>query len=395
MRPFNFSLQTILAGTVILTALLMCVEGQSANPDKVYFVREAGFKGAGWYQQQAALWKTETGKNPQIASAWFNYYLAAEYSFWGNSEAQDEKASQLKQILAEMEKNIPDSFEYYLLKNRFDHDDFAALEKAYQKQPSNPYTYYDFILKYELEGNAEKFREFNRKLYESQDMVSGLLNYNYNMLMSTEPNAILFTNGDNDTYPCWVLQQARGIRSDVTVLNAHLLRNPEYLKRKLSERNIRLNPESIPKGDSPAFVADLCKTIAAQHPEIPLYFAVTVYEKTIETLTDHLFLEGLANRYSPQRYDNVAKVMENVEHKFRLDYLRLDWYSEDHPSTVPVVSALNQNYISSMAMLYEYYTGKRQMKRAEYWKNFAFDIAQKGGHEDALKKYFEEKKKVE
>ena len=106
-----------------------------------------------------------------------------------------------------------------------------------------------------------------------------------------------------------------------------------------------------------------------------------------------LFLEGLANRYSPQRYDNVAKVMENVEHKFRLDYLRYDWYSETHPSTVPVVSALNQNYISSMTMLYEYYSEKKQLKQAEYWKDFAFDVAQKGGHEDELKKYFEEKQK--
>lgn len=393
IRSVNISLQNFLAGIIILAALLMGAEGQSANPEKVYFVREAGIKNIDWYRQQASLWEKETEKTPRNAAAWFNYYLATEYSFWGNSAAQTEKQTQLTGILNNMEKNIPGSFEYYLLKNRLDHDDFAALEKAYQIQPDNPHTYYDFILYFELNGNVGKFREFNQKLYESRDIATGLLDYNYNMLMSLDQNAILFTNGDNDTYPCWVLQQAKTVRPDVTILNVHLIRNQDYLARKLSERNIRLSQEALPKADSPDFIAQLCRAIGSQYPEAPLYFAVTVYEETIEPLTANLFLEGLANRYSPQRYDNVARVKENLENKFRLDYLRYDWYSETHPSTATVVSALNQNYISGMTILYEYYSENKQPSPAEYWKNFAFDIARQGGKEQELKKYFEEKRK--
>ena len=85
---------------------------------------------------------------------------------------------------------------------------------------------------------ANNFNDHNRShRYTAYNFASSMLN-------SCQEDAILFVNGDNDTFPLWYCQEVEGIRTDVRVINLQLLNNPDYIE-KLTKKVYNSDPITL------------------------------------------------------------------------------------------------------------------------------------------------------
>ncbi len=161
------------------------------------------------------------------------------------------------------------------------------------------------------EGRAKIVETWEKqfKLNQNDDRSFGfILDFGRNLLNSCGPNAILFTNGDNDTYPLWWVQQREGLRKDVAIVNLSLLNTavftkylkgePHHLPISLTEQEIESLKPAERKGKrvyvSQQVVDDLIETNGWERP---IYYAVTCAR---DYLREPRRLEGLVYRLLPE-----------------------------------------------------------------------------------------------
>ncbi|BDS12005.1 hypothetical protein [Aureispira anguillae] len=336
-----------------LLMLIVCyftvtLQAQSAKPEKVHSIVKI-YKGYEWYSEQHELWKKELAQHPNNPAGWLNYYTATRMAKIGapSSDIRNTWFEKMGQVVEEMKAAIQGTYEYYYIQAYHDMDDEGINHalKAYEMDPNRPDVYDELMTHYELTRNKTKLKEIAKKWLASGDFSPTVLIWNYNMLNSTEKNAILITMGDNDTYPSLVLQYAEGIREDVVVLNKSLALKEDYRNALFKELGIpALNGEINDYKEIVNYVIEHKGT----HP---LYFALGGNPAKLG-MQDKLFNVGLAMLYCEDGANSTSLLIKNFEQNIMLDHLKCSIYKEEFPSEIQRYNVL---YIPSLLMLYKHY----------------------------------------
>ncbi len=305
----NTWLRTLLPIVLLLGILRPAPDGPLAKdlvrPEEVRSLREVVYA-RDTYVDLARLWKEYHKEYPsEYAYAYWMY--AARY-------ARDEAYPEL---LDRGLKEYPANPVLLYLKGneicmRYTSPDRSVgvdyLKRAAELDPRYMDPWFTLVTEHMMKKDQAALEGALRRLLEGAAIEDAVLDYNYNMLACLDENAILITNGDNDTFPGWILTRLLGHRPDVQIVNRSLLNTEWYPLHVMEEGVPRFIAEDelvefrrAAKGPtSDALIQRL--VAAAKKGGRPVYFAVTMYfNGEIARLRDEGNLLGLAYRVTPGR----------------------------------------------------------------------------------------------
>ncbi len=218
---------------------MSCSEKQKQveRPEKILSKREVVYDSE-TYNKLAHLWQKYYDEFPS-EDAYANWMYAARYASLPDYE------NLLETGLEKYPANPTILYLSSMIKHGA-HDNLEGvhlLEKAIELDPTYTDPWFSLVINYMDMNDEEKLDLALRKLLESGAISDEILDYSYNMLASLEKDAILITNGDNDTYPGWILTRIIEYRPDVKIVNRSLLNTDWY-------------PMYLVKSGSPNFVTN-------------------------------------------------------------------------------------------------------------------------------------------
>lgn len=274
----------------------------------------------------------------------------------------------LDAIVESLEEENVNSYEYnyakYLNENR-SISAFKYLQKASEIYPNNELLNKDFIHHYELTNDIAKRNAYCKKLYETNTLEEGLIEYNYNVLMSVPKNGILFTYGSDDTYPLFVLQAIKKVRTDVLVLSIDMLSEETYRKNKSTFYGLKIQwVDNVVSTAEWIIKNNTSKTICLGH---------TVSPKLLQTFKSNLYLTGLTYQYATNPIENIPVLVKNYE-TFKLDQLK-------KTANYSNLAKLNGNYILPLITLMENYKNTGKTDEATQLRTLILKVAKQQGTE--------------
>lgn len=324
--------RSIIFHSIYFLLLLFISAGCTSNaknverPEKIVSMREVVYT-QDTYAELAELWEEYYAQFPS-ENAYANWMYAYRYS----------KKEGYKPLLDEgLEKYPGNPTLLYLgaIVNHgaeFNDKNISMLEKAVELDPTYLDPWFALVINYMANKDEDKLKEALNNLLIGGAVSDEILDYNYNVLSLLEKNSILITNGDNDTFPAWILTKILKFRPDVKIVNRSLLNTEWYpniimdngVLEFVSESGLKTLRNEIDeniktkKMEPPKF-GPYCDTLIikivekAGEANTPVYFASTVYyTDQLKRYKDKGRELGLVTLVTPTKKEYSEQVKEVV-----------------------------------------------------------------------------------
>lgn len=373
---------------VVIIPIFLPVILMGQTPEKqISFASES--KSHAYYVEQAELWWKEIEKNKTAEDSWYNYYRACRNA-QGTANWREDFVNESPflrsgpDIVKLMGKYIPDTFTYNYVsysQRGIDPSKGSFLLKAYQMNPdfeginSEMVTYAVSILDNYLR------KKVNNAWYLRNELSPGLLAYAYNVLMSLESSSVLLTQHDNDSYPVWMLQDVKGIRSDVMVINFDFLLLDSYREKVFNTLKIKQLDLKLTDSYEVNWKNVLRHLLTNYSNARPLYIGMTVSRDLYKDFSDKISISGLAFRFRPETGNMVELNRQLIEHSFLLDYLKVQLMPDSNQKNT---DRLNLNYLRSFKIVYSSYKSNKEVINADKIRELALIIAGRSADESVI-----------